>query len=409
MFNVGLYESRQYFFNTKRVLSYEKLYKLCKANENYSILPAQVSQQVLKSVNEAMKSFLALSKLEKAGKYPRPVHLPGYLPKDGYFGLTFPGQSITVKNGTFQIPMSRFFRKTYDEGERTILVSFPENLDPAMLKEVSIYPVGNGRAIKVSYHYQVNPATCSNEPKNILGIDLGLDNFASCISTTGTAFIMDGRLMKSINQFYNKSMAEQNKKDALCGVSGLTNRKLVMREKRNNRVYDIIYKMAKYILGYCMAHDIGTIVVGHNLSQKQSINLGKVNNRHFVTIPYARFRTQLAFLCEKNGIIYMETEESYTSKSSFLDKDPLPVYGSATNVSFSGKRVQRGLYRTGDGTLVNADLNGAANIIRKCYPEVADDVRFDGLSKALRSFPIRIRFRTLVKKGMGNYDLHQAS
>ena len=139
-------------------------------------------------------------------------------------------------------------------------------------------------------------------------------------------------------------------------------------------------------------------LVGHNALQKQGVNMGKVTNQNFAYLPFGKFRSQLQFLCKKHGLTYLETEESYTSKSSFLDKDPLPVYGDKGNVIFSGKRVHRGLFRTKDGTLVNADLNGAANIIRKRIPEVMTDERFDGLARALRQSPPRIRYSVGGKK-----------
>ena len=393
LYNKGLFESRQYFFDKGKVLPYNDLYKLCKDNENYSLLPAQTSQQVLKSVTEAMKSFMALSALKQAGQYDKPVHLPQYLKEDEYAGIAFPAQNISVKeNGKFKIPMSRAFKKKLPNGHTSIWVSFPPNLDPGELKEIYIYPVGKGRAIKIAYTYQLTAQPTKPTEHHVLGIDLGVDNFASCISTTGTAFLMDGRYMKSLNQYFNKRMALQNQKDALYGIQGMTDRKFLMIEKRNNRIADVIFKTAKYIVLFCLENDIDTIVVGHNPSQKQSTNMGKVNNQNFAYLPFGKFRSQLAFLCAKYGLTYMETEESYTSLSSFLDKDPLPVYGAGKDVTFSGERVHRGLYVTKDKVLVNADLNAAANIIRKCFPQIMTGAGYDGLTRALKSSPQRIRF-----------------
>ena len=398
LYSKGLYEARQPYIRHGVLLTYEKLYEICKSNENYSLLAAQGSQQILKRVTEVMKSHDALKHLEG---YMKPVRLPGYLEKDGVTGITFPAQAISVTDGVFKIPISRAYAKEHPGEDLDIYVPFPKNLDPAALKEVTIYPVGEGRAIKIAYTYNVTPTPSGNGTTNVLGIDLGLDNFASCVSTTGTSFILDGRYMKSINQLYNKTMAAQKSIDAKNGITGLTDRRFCLQEKRNNMINDIIYKHAKFVIGFCLANNIGTIVVGYNKGQKQGISMGKKNNQHFVSIPYWRFRHQLGFLCAKNGITFIEGEESYTSKSSFLDLDAIPTWGQEKDkVSFSGKRVHRGLYRSGNGTLVNADLNGAANIIRKHIPEVTSDSRFMRLGRALKAFPKRVRFKDIEKKGL---------
>lgn len=126
-------------------------------------------------------------------------------------------------------------------------------------------------------------------------------------------------------------------------------------------------KTARYIINYCISNNIGTLVVGYNNSFQRNSNLGKGNNQTFVNIPFGQLLFKLKYLCELNNIVFVEQEESYTSKASFWDKDNIPVYSktNTTNYKFSGKRIFRGLYKTSNGTILNADVNGALNILKK--------------------------------------------
>ena len=135
---------------------------------------------------------------------------------------------------------------------------------------------------------------------------------------------------------------------------------------RNNRIHDHLMKSARYVANYCLVHQIGTIVMGYNPEGKRGVNMGKRNNQNFTQIPHGQLRQQLENLCERYGLKYVEQEESYTSKASFLDGDGIPVWNSIhQDVTFSGKRIHRGLYRAAQGAIMNADVNGAANILRK--------------------------------------------
>ena len=190
-------------------------------------------------------------------------------------------------------------------------------------------------------------------------------------------------------------MARLKSEAASCGITTLTNRQFRLLNRRNNQIMDMIYKSAKYIVNRCLEDGIGTVVVGYNPGMKQKINIGPVNNQHFTFIPHGKFRHQLQFLCEKHGIKYLEQEESYTSQSSFLDNDPLPVYGmEAGDIRFSGRRVTRGAYYSGNGTMVNADINAAANIIRKSMQGVIPGNMNDKLTSGVMSAPAKIRVVT---------------
>ena len=188
------------------------------------------------------------------------------------------------------------------------------------------------------------------------------------VSNSGKSFIIDGKKLKSINQLYNKQNARlQSIKDKQHFGRKPTNRQRAICRARNNKVNDYMNKAARKIIDYCIKNDIGTLVVGYNETFQKSSHMGKQNNQSFVNIPYGQLRFKLEYLCELNGITYVKQEESYTSKASFWDKDNIPVYNNDNPQSyvFSGKRIHRGMYQCANGKCLNADVNGALNIMRK--------------------------------------------
>lgn len=221
-----------------------------------------------------------------------------------------------------------------------------------------------------------------------MSIDPGVDNIAACITTIGTSFIVDGRKLKSINHQWNKEVARL-RSISMKQKLKTTDRINRITEKRNNQVKDAIRKTARYIINYCIEHDIGKIVFGYNPGIKHNSDMGKVNNQNFVQIPHGELRQQLEYLCEKYGMEYIDQEESYTSKSSFLDLDVLPAYIPEQTYlgDFKGKRIYRGLYRSQNGTNINADINGSANILRKSK----QNFDYEKLCIGLLASPQRIR------------------
>jgi IS605 OrfB family transposase len=363
LYNVGLYSVRQFFFSEQRYLRYESNYHHCKGNENYRLLNTDIAQQTLKVVDRSFRSFFNLIKAAKQGLYRfEQIRLPGYLPKDGYFPLIMP--RIKVKDGFFEIPMSNEFKKQFG----SVRIPFPERLVGKKLKEVRILPKYKARFFEVEYIVEAEPEPQRVDPNNKLAMDLGLDNLATCVSTTGASFIVDGKPLKSFNQWFNKENARLQSIKDLQGIKGTTERQAKLTINRNNRVRDYLNKTARYIINWCIEEQVGTVIVGVNPGMKQEINIGSKNNQNFVQIPHWSLRNKLKSLCERYGLTYLEQEESYTSKASFLDDDDLPTYNpdNPQEYKFSGKRVKRGLYRSRDGHLISSDANGAANIGRKC-------------------------------------------
>lgn len=387
LYNVALYNIRQYYFQDKKFLKYEENYHVCKENENYGLLQAGVSQQTLKVADRSFKSFFNLIKKAKSGEYRfKDIKMPRYREKGGMFNLILSTNAINIKNGFLTVPMSRKFSKLH--GGRQVRIPFPERLENKTIKEVRICPIYHGRYFKIQYCYLQEEEPQDVSVDNVLAIDIGLENLAACVTNTGTAFIMDGRKLKSINQYWNKQKAyyqgiadkqRQKKTHRLNALAG----------KRNNRTQDYIRKVARYIINYCIEHHIGTVVCGYNGDFKRSMNLGKITNQQFTQISFGSLRETLGGLCERYGMRYIEQEESYTSKASCLDLDDIPVYnpGQPYTGAFSGKRVHRGLYQFADGRIANADVNGAANILRKSK----QNFDFEELCKGLLGSPLRIR------------------
>lgn len=387
LYNVALYNIRQYYFQDKKFLKYEENYHVCKENENYGLLQAGVSQQTLKVADRSFKSFFNLIKKAKSGEYRfKDIKMPRYREKGGMFNLILSTNAINIKNGFLTVPMSRKFSKLH--GGRQVKIPFPERLENKTIKEVRICPIYHGRYFKIQYCYLQEEEPQDVSVDNVLAIDIGLENLAACVTNTGTAFIMDGRKLKSINQYWNKQKAyyqgiadKQRQKK--------THRLNALARKRNNRTQDYIRKVARYIINYCIEHHIGTVVCGYNGDFKRSMNLGKITNQQFTQISFGSLRETLEGLCERYGMRYIGQEESYTSKASCLDLDDIPVYnpGQPYTGAFSGKRVHRGLYQFADGRIANADVNGAANILRKSK----QNFDFEELCKGLLGSPLRIR------------------
>ena len=387
LYNVALYNIRQYFFQEKKFLQYEENYHVCKDNENYRLLQAGVSQQILKVVDRSFKSFFNLVKKAKNGEYRfKDINIPHYQEKGGLFNLILSTNAISIKDGFLTIPMSREFSKAHNG--KKIRIPFPARLEGKTVKEVRICPDRRGTYFKIQYCYVQEEEPAVVDPKKVLAIDIGLENLAACITNTGTSFLMDGRKLKSINQYWNKRKAKLQGIAAKQGLK-MTRQILRLTRKRNNRARDCIRKTARYIVNYCIKQGIGTIVCGYNKDFKRCINLGKVVNQQFTQISFGSLRETLANLCERYGLQYVEQEESYTSKASCLDLDDIPVYRSEQPYTgtFSGKRIRRGLYRFSDGRIANADINGAANILRKSK----QNFDFKELCRGLLDSPLRIR------------------
>ena len=361
--NEAIYNVRQYYFTENKFLKYEKNYTLLKSSPNYKELNSNMAQQILKEVDGSFKSFFGLIKLAKQGKYSfKDCKMPHYLPKDGYTTLVI--GFVRLNGNKLILPFSNNFKKTH----KVVEITIPPVLLDKKVKEIRILPKANARYFEIQYIYEAECIQRNLNTQNALALDLGVNNLVTAVSSTGKSFIVDGRRLKSINQWFNKENARlQSIKDKQHFGKKPTNRQKAIARDCNNKVNDYMNKAARMIIDYCINNDIGTLIAGYNVTFQRNTHIGKQNNQNFVNIPYGRLRDKLAYMCELNGITYVEQEESYTSKASFWDKDNIPVYNNDNpkEYEFSGNRVHRGLYKTANGKTFNADINGALNIMRK--------------------------------------------
>jgi IS605 OrfB family transposase len=280
--------------------------------------------------------------------------------------------------------MSQDFKKEYGE----VRIQLPERLKDKNIKEVRIHPKYSARWFEIEYIYEDKKIETLVDSEKAIAVDLGVDNLAACFDTEGHQFLIDGKRLKSINQWYNKRNAELQSAKDKQGIKELTNKQAQLNQWRHDSIRDYLNKTARIIINHCLNYQIGKLVVGYNPGIKQEINIGRSNNQNFVQIPFWQLRQKLKALCSRYGIEYLEQEESYSSKASFYDQDNIPVYNADNPIKqkFSGKRIKRGLYQTKDKHLVSADINGSANILVKSKHRL----NFERVSSGFLANPLRI-------------------
>ena len=362
LYNQAVYNIRQYYFQENKYLNYQKNNSLLKSSENYKTLNSNISQQILKEVDGSFKSFFGLLKKKNKGMYNAKVKLPSYLPKNSFTTLVI--GFVRLNEDTLVIPYSNSFKKNH----KKISIKIPPILLGKKIKEIRIIPKFNARFFEVQYTYEVQEEQRNLDKTHVLAIDFGINNLATCVTSKGRSFIIDGKKLKSINQWFNKENARlQSIKDKQKYGKKPTLRQKYLYSSRNNKVNDYMSKTARKIINYCLENNIGTLVCGYNETFQRNSNIGKANNQTFVNIPFGKLREKLEYLCKLYSLRFVEQEESYTSKSSFFDMDILPKFeeDKPQTYSFLGKRIKRGVYQTSKGYILNADVNGALNILRK--------------------------------------------
>ena len=384
--NCGTYYSRQLYFKTGKIPSKFDLHREMGKNPHFSSLCAQAAQQVLTTVAESFKSFMGLLKGVKQGTVTQRPKLPGYR-QGGLALITFPGQAVKLKSEGLRFPLGSKVKAWF--GLDAFYLPMPSNLDYKAIREYRILP-RNG-CFYLELVYKSEPVQADVDPANALGIDHGINNWLTGISNVGTSLIVDGLHLKSLNQFYNKRIATLKENQP----QGFWSKRLAsITEKRNRQVRDAVNKAARKVVNHCLENRVGTVVFGWNRGQKDSANMGAKTNQKFVQIPTGRLKGRIAQLCEQYGIRFVETEESYTSKASFVDSDFLPTIGAKPEGwKESGKRVKRGLYRTASNQYINADCNGAANILRKVATTLG--LCLEGVSRGALLTPLKVRLWTL--------------
>ena len=241
----------------------------------------------MKVVDRSMRSFLGLLKAISVGRCDQKPQLPRYLPKQGYFPLIIP--RIKLKDGCFAIPMSREFKNEYG----SVKIQLPERLKDKRIKEVRIHPKYSARWFEIEYIYEEEKIETSVDSSKAIALDLGVDNLCACIDTNGHQFLIDGKRLKSINQWYNKRNAELQSAKDKQGIKSFTNKQAKLYQWRNNCVRDYLKGAAKIVICHCLKYQIGKLIVGYNPGIKQKINIGRSNNQNFVQIPFWQLRRKL--------------------------------------------------------------------------------------------------------------------
>ena len=351
LYNRALYLIRQHYFETKNYLNYYDINRILVGSKDidYYSLPANVSNQTLRLLDKNFKSFFALIKKKKNNKYDKLIRIPRYLDKDGRNIVIFNKKSVSkiyLRKGLIKLS--------------SLNILIPTKVTESNLVEVRILPRNNHHVVEIVYKVEEKKLKPNNG--RYASIDLGLNNLATVSSNVVKPFIINGRPLKSINQYYNKEVTRlqsllKNNRKTSKRINNITN-------KRNNKIKDYLHKSSRLLVNFLVSNDISTLVVGYNEEWKQNINLGKRNNQSFVGIPFYTFIKQLEYKCRLEGINVITTEESYTSKCSFLDNEPLRKHST-----YNGKRIKRGLFRSAKNKIINADLNGSLNILRKVVGE----------------------------------------
>nr|DAK38057.1 MAG TPA: endonuclease [Caudoviricetes sp.] len=351
LYNKALYLVRQHYFSTKEYLDF---YKLCKLlvdskDTDYYALNTKVSKGTLLLLDRNFKSFFSLIKKKKNKDYNKPTRIPKYLDKEGRYTAVFEKHAVSKRfldRGLIKLANISNVIKTKVKLED--------------LKEVRVLHRSNHYILEVVYKKEEKPLIEDNG--RYAAVDLGLNNLATVCSNVEKPFIINGRPLKSINQRWNKHKA--NLQSRLTNNIKSSKQLALITNKRNNRVKDYLHKSSRKIVNFLVSKNISTLVIGYNEEWKQNISIGKVNNQSFTSIPFYTFINQLEYKCKLEGINVILTEKSYTSKCSFLDNEPLEKQDS-----YLGKRIKRGLFRSAKNKLINADLNGALNILKKVIGE----------------------------------------
>lgn len=351
LYNAVLYICRQSFFEKNRVPSLKELYHLIKNSKDYKALPAKVSQGVLIQIDRVFKSYFASIEEYQIhpNKFKAPPKLPRYKDKlEGRNVLVYNYQAISKKwldKGKVKLSKTNIFIKTKLKN----------------ILEARLVPKVYGYVLELVYEKEERTRLISSDSAYI---DLGLNNLATLTSNKEgfTPRLICGRALKSCNHYYNKRISKL--KSLLPKDKKTSKRIKALTNKRNNKVDYYLHTSTKYIINTLVENNIGLLVIGNNKNWKQNINIGKRNNQNFVSVPHSKLTTQLTYKAQLAGIKVVITEESYTSKCSFLDLEPIKKH-----TSYLGKRIKRGLFQSNKGYLYSADVNGSLNIGRKVVGE----------------------------------------
>lgn len=360
LYNHANYLVRNQFFENGTWLRYNTLNKLLKQDTEYpdykSMPTARSAQQTLMVLDKNWKSFFKSIKdwSEHKDKYLGKPKPPKFLKKSGNYHLILTNQDCKLKDDKI------YFPKVFNGF--TLSPRFIDRTDYLSFHQVRFIP--HKQRIVVEMVYSISIPISESDNSRYIGIDIGVSNLATVGNNIGvTPFIINGKPVKSINQNYNRRLSHYKSVAKMMNNKDYTKKMDILTEKRNAQIVDYLHKASRKIINFCIENDIHIIVVGKNDGWKQSSKLSKRVNQHFVQIPFEKLIRMIQYKAEEYGIAVILTEESYTSGTSFIDNE-LPVKENYNK----SRRMHRGLFKSNNGILINADLNGAYQIIKKVFP-----------------------------------------
>jgi IS605 OrfB family transposase len=383
LYNAANYVIRQSFVYGWSYINYNEMNRLMKSHQAYKAMPAKVSQQILMILDKNWKAFFEAVKAYKVddSKFTGSPKMPKYKDK-------VKGRNILVY--TIQAISSKLLKKGIIKLSGTNL-SIKTKVNPERVCQVRLVPKCDSYVIEVIY--DKSESTVSDD-KFVASIDLGLNNLVALTSNQPgfTPLLINGRPLKSINQFYNKRKARLQTQ--LKGSRKSSPRIQRLTRCRHQKIDNYLHHTSRLIVDLLIAKQIGTLVIGKNAQWKTEIDLGKQTNQNFVSIPHARLIEMLEYKARLVGIKVIVQEESYTSRSNFLDLDPIPVYGKTDkDIVFSGRRIKRGLYKTSVGQLINSDVNASYNILRKAIPNAFSNGIGSCVVQPRRVNPLKVKVK----------------
>lgn len=380
LYNATLYQMRRSFFGDEDFISFSELRKkfVAENQPDYRALPAKVSGQIQMLVDQNFSAFFALLRKKKNGDYDKKVQLPKYLKKDGRQVVIYPKDALSfVKEGFVGLSKTNILIPTKQSKENILQVRLvPKN--GYVVAEV-VYEALKEKPLKKNNRYAA--------------IDIGMNNLMAISSNVFDPVIINGRPVKSINEFYNKKIVEA--KSQAMTLEGLytTNKTRYLYRRRSSKLKDYMHKATTELVNLLVSNNIDTVIIGENKGWKQDINIGRKSNKEFVSIPFYIMKSMIKYKCEMRGVEVIFHEESYTSKASFIDKDKIPTYNKnrKNKPEFSGTRIKRDLYKSADGSLINADINGASNIMKKALLKQGlwSDVLFLEVVQRIKKNPVK--------------------
>lgn len=361
MYNEANYYIRQEFIETGKYVSYYDVNCEFKTHDNYKLVFSQPANCTLRRLDKNWKSYFRAIKDWKAHpeKYLGMPKLPKYLKKDGRFPWMIPNNQL-------------YYDYDYEKSTiyiRNRLMNDYEWKCRCLGRPIQVRFIPRGSCYVMEIVYETEIPDVKTESNRIASIDLGVDNLVTMTNNIGlNPIIINGKGIKSINQYYNKRLAKEKSLLKIRHIKDWSKKLDAITFKRYQRIKNYMHNTSSYIVKWCVENEIDTLVVGKNKEWKQNTSMSKGSNQKFVDIPYQMLLQQLKYKCENFGIKYIETEESYSSGTSFLDGEE-----QIKQNYDKSRRIERGLFKSNSGLLINSDVNGSLQIMMKVFPNAFNE------------------------------------